>query len=82
MEGGLAARKSQFVHKLTFRFCEGSPFDRDVTATSSASTVPGFASAGVGGAQLASTDGYQRLASSHSEGAFAEREGFEPSAGF
>ena len=39
----------------------------------------------VGGAQPAkpaSTDGCLRLASSNSEGAAAEREGFEPSVGF
>ena len=50
-------------------------------ARSEASTAKGE----VGGAQHpegASTDGCLRLAASNSEGAAAEREGFEPSVGF
>ena len=50
-------------------------------AAAAASTALGE----VGGAQHpegASTDGCLRLASSNSEGAGAEREGFEPSVGF
>jgi len=54
---------------------------RRAAAAAAASTAKGE----VGGAQPAkpaSTDGCLRLASSNSEGAGAEREGFEPSVGF